>query len=203
MWLALGRKNPSYGTKFGIGLVFAGLGFLWLVGGARTFTNDWKTYVTVNRETILSAATQYGVDLNPESIQVSEVSTILAKAKSDGVVDILPPWKRVGVHWLFVVYLLHTLGELFLSPVGLAAMTTLAPQRVVGQMMGVWFLAASIGNYVGGSVAGYYEKFELPTLLLVVAISAFVMAGLIFALNIPMKKMLAVSDSGGAKPAGH
>ena len=78
-------------------------------------------------------------------------------------------WERVSWIWLFLVYLLHTIGELCLSPVGLAAMTRLAPARVVGLMMGVWFLAISVGNFLGGSVAGYYDKFELPTLLTLVA----------------------------------
>ena len=204
LWIALGSKNPSYGTKFGTGLLFVGLGFLWLVSGARGFQTDWKSYVSTNREAIVSASGKYGVELNPDSVQVSQVAAVIAKAESEGVSNVLPPWKRVGVHWLFVVYLLHTIGELCLSPVGLAAMTTLAPTRVVGQMMGVWFLAASVGNYLGGSVSGYYEKFELPTLLFAVAMSAFVMAGLMFVLSIPMKRMLAVGASeGGAKPTGH
>ena len=203
LWTALGPRNPSYGTKFGIGLMFAGLGFLWLVSGARGFQSDWKSYVAEHRETIVSAGAKYGVDVEPDSVQVSQVAAIIAKAQSEGVSDLLPPWKRVGVHWLFVVYVLHTIGELFLSPVGLAAMTTLAPSRVVGQMMGVWFLAASVGNYLGGSVSGYYEKFELPTLLLAVAVSAFAMAGLMFVLNIPMKRMLAGGAEDGPKRTGH
>ena len=47
-----------------------------------------------------------------------------------------------------MVYLLHTLGELCLSPVGLSSMTKLAPARIVSLMMGVWFLAASVGNFL-------------------------------------------------------
>lgn len=56
--------------------------------------------------------------------------------------------------WLLVTYLLHTWGELFLSPVGLSSVTQLAPRRLVGQMMGVWFLATSLGNLVAGLFAG-------------------------------------------------
>jgi len=204
LWVALKKRNPAYGTKFGIGLLFAGLGFLCLVPGAQRFSSDWASYVNTNKATIVDAGNRYGVPLNPEAIQVSQVSTITAKAQSAGVTNLLPAWKRVGASWLFIVYLLHTIGELFLSPVGLAAMTKLAPTRVVGQMMGVWFLAASIGNYLGGSVSGYYERFELPTLLLMVAVSAFAMAALLFLLNIPMKRMLAQSESEDApRPAGH
>ena len=53
---------------------------------------------------------------------------------------------RVSPVWLVVTYLLHTIGELCLCPVGLSSMTKLAPDRVKGMMMGVWFLAASVGN---------------------------------------------------------
>jgi proton-dependent oligopeptide transporter, POT family len=65
--------------------------------------------------------------------------------------------------WLVMVYLLHTIGELTLSPVGLSAMTKLAPARIVGLMMGVWFLAASVGNFIAGRLAGFYEAMPLPT----------------------------------------
>ena len=46
-------------------------------------------------------------------------------------------------------YFFHTVGELCLSPVGLSSMTKLAPGRLVGQMMGAWFMGAAIGNLVG------------------------------------------------------
>lgn len=56
--------------------------------------------------------------------------------------------------WLIMTYLLHTIGELALSPVGLSATTKLAPRRYVGQMMGVWFLGASLGSVLAGLLAG-------------------------------------------------
>jgi POT family proton-dependent oligopeptide transporter len=73
-----------------------------------------------------------------------------------------PAGGKVTPMWLLTVYLLHTIGELCLSPVGLSTMTKLAPARVVSQMMGVWFLASSLGNFIGGRVAGVFEKFPLP-----------------------------------------
>ena len=73
-----------------------------------------------------------------------------------------PAGGRVSPAWLLSVYLIHTIGELCLSPVGLSTMTKLAPERVVSQMMGVWFLASSVGNFIGGQVAGVFEKFPLP-----------------------------------------
>lgn len=61
---------------------------------------------------------------------------------------------KIGVQWLLLTYLLHTLGELSLSPVGLSTVTKLAPHRMVGQMMGIWFMAASLGNLIAGLLAG-------------------------------------------------
>jgi proton-dependent oligopeptide transporter, POT family len=58
---------------------------------------------------------------------------------------------------LVLTYLLHTFGELCLSPVGLSYVTKLAPARFVSQMMGVWFLATSVGNLAAGLLAGMFE----------------------------------------------
>ena len=70
----------------------------------------------------------------------------------------------VSPMWLVAVYFLHTCGELFLSPVGLSAMSKLAPARIGGLIMGVWFLAAAVGNYIGGRMAGFYDAMTLPNL---------------------------------------
>jgi POT family proton-dependent oligopeptide transporter len=64
---------------------------------------------------------------------------------------------KVSPMWLVAVYFLHTIGELFLSPVGLSSMTKLAPGKMVGLMLGVWFLAASFGSYAAGQIAGEFE----------------------------------------------
>ncbi len=59
----------------------------------------------------------------------------------------------VAVYFVFLIYLIHTLGELMLSPVGLSAITKLAPARVVGMTMGAWFLFSGLSNYVAGLIA--------------------------------------------------
>ena len=97
---------------------------------------------------------------------------------------------RVSPLWLVATYFLHTCGELCLSPVGLSAMTKLAPARIVGLTMGVWFVALSAGNYLGGRVAGLYETFSLPQLFGAVAAFA-ALAALVLALLIkPIRRML-------------
>ena len=112
LWVWLGTRDPSSPTKFAVGLLFVGLGFVVMIGAAQ--------------------ATAGGALVSPL--------------------------------WLAVTYLLHTIGELCLSPVGLSSMTRLAPDRVKGMMMGVWFLAASVGNLIAGRVAGLYESFTLTQL---------------------------------------
>lgn len=76
----------------------------------------------------------------------------------------------VSPMWLVLVYFLHTCGELALSPVGLSAMSKLAPVRIGGLIMGVWFLASAVGNYIGGRLAAFYESMTLPSLFGAVAV---------------------------------
>jgi len=89
---------------------------------------------------------------------------------------------KVGISWLFFVYLIHTIGELCLSPVGLSSITKLAPARIVSLMMGVWFLGASVGNFLGGKAASFYESMPLHTLLLAVAVLP-ILAGLLMLIS--------------------
>ncbi len=101
---------------------------------------------------------------------------------------------QVSPMWLVLTYLLHTIGELWLSPVGLSAMTKLAPARVSGLMMGVWFLASSVGNYVGGQISSLYETFTREAIFGAVTGYA-VLAGVVMALLIgPIKRMMARAD---------
>jgi POT family proton-dependent oligopeptide transporter len=97
---------------------------------------------------------------------------------------------RVSPMWLVATYFLHTCGELCLSPVGLSAMTKLAPARIVGLTMGVWFVALSAGNYLGGRVAGLYEAFSLPQLFGAVAAFAALAAVVLALLIRPIRRML-------------
>ena len=61
---------------------------------------------------------------------------------------------KVTPFWLVAAYFLHTSGELCLSPVGLSSVTKLAPKPLVGQMMGVWFMATALGNLMAGILGG-------------------------------------------------
>jgi POT family proton-dependent oligopeptide transporter len=65
---------------------------------------------------------------------------------------------RVSPIWLLGLFFLQTVGEMLLSPVGLSTMTKLAPARLVGLVMGIWFLALSLGNKLAGVLAGGFSS---------------------------------------------
>ena len=66
--------------------------------------------------------------------------------------------------WLTLTYLLHTWGELCLSPVGLSAVSKLVPRRFVGQSLGVWFVSVSLGELIAGRIAGNFDPEHLATM---------------------------------------
>ena len=103
---------------------------------------------------------------------------------------------RVSPWWLVGLYLLHTFGELCISPVGLSAMTRLAPTAITGMVMGIWFLGAAIGNYVAGLMGGMYGSMPFATLLGYNLILPMGAAILFFILAGPIKRMLARNEPG-------
>jgi POT family proton-dependent oligopeptide transporter len=99
-WVKLGKYNPNTAVKFGMALIFVGVGFGFLVLGINS--------------------TETG---------------------------------KVAAIFLVLTYLFHTMGELCLSPVGLSAVTKLSPAKIVGFMMGVWFLATASSEFIAGVLA--------------------------------------------------
>ncbi len=110
------------------------------------------------------------------------VMMLAASASAGGV--------RVSPNWLLLTYLLHTFGELCLSPVGLSSMTKLAPARVSGLMMGVWFLGAAVGNFIGGRLAAFYEAWSLPQLFGVVAAFGIVFGFVLLFMSPPIRRLM-------------
>lgn len=111
-WIGLAKRHwePSVPTKFGLGVLQAGLGFGALVIGCQ-------------------------------------------QADSAG---------QVAFMWIVLAYLLHTTGELCLSPIGLSAVTSLSPVRIVGSMMGVWFLSSAFAHNLAGLIAQTASVAEEP-----------------------------------------
>ena len=105
---------------------------------------------------------------------------------------------RVSMLWLSASYFLQTLGELALSPVGLSSMTKLAPRKFVSQMMGVWFMAAALGNLIAGLVGGHVDPEnlrEMPALFQRTAMSLFIAAAVLALLVVPIRRMMRDSSA--------
>jgi POT family proton-dependent oligopeptide transporter len=101
---------------------------------------------------------------------------------------------KVAGWWLVGSFLLQSLGELCVSPVGLSSMTKLSPRRYVGQMMGIWFLATALGNLIAGLVGGRVDPENLPEtprLFLMTAVFLFGAAVILGLLVAPIRRMMA------------
>ena len=139
MWIFLGKRmlDPSLPFKFGLGLIFMAIGFLFIATGA-------------------SVAMQEGM---------------------------------AGAKWLLLTYLFHTIGELTLSPIGLAAISNLSPKRFVGQMMGIWFLASSLGAIIAGLLSGqatYSGINSMPDLFNKIAITSSIIGLVLILISKPL-----------------
>jgi POT family proton-dependent oligopeptide transporter len=111
---------------------------------------------------------------------------------------------RVSIMWLVISYFLQTIGELCLSPVGLSSMTKLAPEKFKGQMMGVWFMAAALGNLIAGIVGGKVDPEKLdqmPALFQQTTLSLLVAAVVLALLVIPIRRMMSNVPQDGARAA--
>jgi len=100
------------------------------------------------------------------------------------------PGTRVGIQWLLGFYFIQELGELSLSPVGLSAMTKLAPARLVGQMMGIWFLADATGNFIAGHVASLFATVPLQEIFFWFSCGTLGAAVVMFILVRPMRRLM-------------
>jgi POT family proton-dependent oligopeptide transporter len=95
---------------------------------------------------------------------------------------------KVGPQWLFFVYLLHTMGELCLSPIGLSLVSQVAPARLAAVMMGIWFAANAIANYLAGILESLLAGSSIPLYWFLVGSSLG--AGVMLLLITPLLKYL-------------
>ncbi|CAN5281419.1 peptide MFS transporter [soil metagenome] len=103
------------------------------------------------------------------------------------------PFRTVSPNYLVVFYVISTCSELCISPVGLSSMSKLAPARLAGMVMGTWFLAAAIGNYLAGRAA-QLAAHGFGFLFWVLIIASAVIAAALFAVAPAIKRMLNSTD---------
>ena len=100
---------------------------------------------------------------------------------------------KVSPLWLVGLYFLEVVGEMCLSPVGLSAVTKLSPLKLVGIMMGVWFLAASLGSKLAGYLSGFFVADDPATLVRLyggIAVGLLVATGVLALLIPTLRRMM-------------
>lgn len=106
---------------------------------------------------------------------------------------------RVSGWFLTVLYLFNTFAELCISPVGLSSMSKLAPQRLAGMVMGMWFFGTGIGIWLAGRATVITAKFSYDTLFITLIIVSLVVAGALFLIAPKIKRMM--GEDGEDQPA--
>lgn len=97
---------------------------------------------------------------------------------------------KVSAWWLVGCIFVLTIGEIYMSPVGLSLVTKVSPAKLVSMMMGMWFLADFFGNYMAGYVGTYWDKMSKESYFLMLACLAFAAGIGILLMLKPLKKYL-------------
>ncbi|MFN9068152.1 MAG: MFS transporter, partial [Bdellovibrionales bacterium] len=100
-------------------------------------------------------------------------------------------------HWLLLVVCVFffTMGELYISPIGLSLVTKMAPAKIVSMMMGMWFLSSFFGNYMSGYIGSFYEKMSQQDYFLLLVGLSLIAAFLFFVAVRPLRGIMKGIDS--------
>jgi len=210
-WSWLDKRNiePSTPAKMMIGMCLTGLSFVILYFAANSGgfhkpvfevvqSSDAETYVSISPE----ARKEFGITApavkladGTEAWRVATTGVTMPKGDfvrfeglANGQINTAPT-SRVSALWLIIAYLVLSLGELMLSPMGLSLVSKVAPVRMRGLMMGGWFAATAIGNKLTG-VAGYWDRWSHSFFFILLAGMALTMAVVLLVLLRPLKKAM-------------
>ncbi len=209
-WLDKRNMEPSTPVKMMIGMVLTGLSFviLYFAAGSGGFTKPVfevvqaapaGTMVAISAEARehlaikappvkLADGTEAWLVTNSTAAVPTKGEFVRFEGEADGKITV-GPTKRVAAMWLIVAYLVLSLGELMLSPMGLSLVSKVAPIRMRGLMMGGWFAATAIGNKLTG-VAGYWDLWSHSYFFILLASMALGMAVVLLLLLKPLKKAM-------------
>lgn len=123
---------------------FQSINSVFIILLAPLFATFWQSLAARQKRMSMGTKFSYGLLF----LSVGFLVMVWASARTQGGADMVLP------SWLVATYFFHTVGELCISPVGLSSVTKLAPRRLGGQMMGIWFMAAALGNLFAGRVGG-------------------------------------------------
>jgi POT family proton-dependent oligopeptide transporter len=169
-WLRLAQRDrePSSPKKFAFGMVGCGLSFALLL----PTTSD-----AVHKQALDIAIIPGFAGIGGHTAMTLKGQAYLSSAS-----------------FLLAFYFLQTVAELFISPVGLSSMSKLAPKRMAGMVMGVWFFAISIGEYLAGRASTVSVTLGWRGLFTSVTIGSFVVAVGLFLAAGPVRRMLGRSE---------
>ncbi len=137
LWLRLDNSKYALSTpaKMAVGMITLGIGFIVMYfGQSFAFAGDSNKLTTIPMTN--------GFHVFPVEVYIRE-------------------YGKVGPLWLVIVYMIHTLGELCLSPIGLSMVTKLSPERVVSLMMGIWLVSSALSNYLAGRLEEILEIYQI------------------------------------------
>jgi proton-dependent oligopeptide transporter, POT family len=101
------------------------------------------------------------------------------------------PTNSVSWLWIFAYFVILTVGELYLSPIGLSLVSKIAPAHLLSMLMGVWLATSFTGDLIAGWLGGFWSSMDKAEFFLMIAAIAAAAAAFIFALSRPLKAMLA------------
>jgi proton-dependent oligopeptide transporter, POT family len=215
-WLDKRGMEPSTPTKIMFGMTLTGLSMLvlYFASNANGFdkpafrvlkSDGGQTYVQIAQE----AREYLKISMPSTQVEVEEGGKLVPKeawpvtvtggsvqpgdfvALQSQTPDALTtsPTTKASLWWLMLLYLIISLGELMLSPMGLSLVSKVAPMRWRGLMMGGWFAATAIGNKLT-AIGVYWDRWSHAQFFLTLAMMAFVMAVVLFLLLKPLKKAM-------------
>ncbi len=137
----------------------------------------------------------------PSSIAKMGIGCMLLAA---AFLVLIPPARELAVNpkaslwWLTACTFVLTLGEIYLSPIGLSLVTRIAPVRIVSMMMGVWFLSSFFGNFLSGYLGTFWEKMPKENFFLLMFTLSFAAGLAFFVLLTPLKKAIGYDEQAAA-----
>jgi POT family proton-dependent oligopeptide transporter len=137
--------------------------------------------------------TQAARDKEPTSVTKMAIGCILLGAAFVIMIfagQAVPEGQRGSVLWLLSTTFFLTIGELYLSPIGLSLVTKVAPARMVSMMMGMWFLSSFAGNYLSGFIGTFYNSMSKSNFFTMLAVLSAVAGLAMLAFNRPLKAAL-------------
>jgi POT family proton-dependent oligopeptide transporter len=215
-WLDKRGKEPSTPVKMMFGMMLTGLSMLvlYFASNANGFTapafkviksDGGQVYASIAKE----AREYLNITVPAQQVDVTEEGKVVQKeawpvSVTGGTVAagdyvrleshnassiVTSPTTKASLWWLMLLYLIISLGELMLSPMGLSLVSKVAPMRWRGLMMGGWFLATAIGNKLT-AIGVYWDRWSHAQFFLTLALMAFAMAVVLFILLKPLKKAM-------------